>query len=122
MERAINPRQQRFVQQYLLDLNATGAARRVGYKFPNKQGPRLLVNVGISAAIERAQKERSQRVQISQDMILKVLVEESKRIKNGSAQARIAALKLLGEHLGMFGKAHLHLRIAELTKQLDALK
>ena len=45
-------KQRIFVLAYLEELNATDAARRAGYAHPNTQGPRLLVNVGISAAIE----------------------------------------------------------------------
>lgn len=48
-----------FVAAYLgpARLNATDAARRVGYAHPNKQGPKLLVNVGIQAEIQRWRDE-----------------------------------------------------------------
>lgn len=46
-------KQRAFVEYYLACWNATEAARRAGYSHPNKQGPRLLVNVGIAAEIER---------------------------------------------------------------------
>ena len=46
----------------MIDLNATEAAIRAGYsaKTANQQGPRLLVNVGIAAAIGAAQAARSE--------------------------------------------------------------
>lgn len=44
-------KQQRFVEEYLICLNATEAARQAKYTHPNKQGPRLLVNVGIQVAV-----------------------------------------------------------------------
>lgn len=46
-------KQQAFVEHYLRIWNATEAARQAGYsaKTANQQGPRLLVNVGIQAAI-----------------------------------------------------------------------
>ncbi len=47
----LNPRQRDFVLAYLADPNATEAARKAGYRQPNKQGPRMLVNDGIAAAI-----------------------------------------------------------------------
>jgi phage terminase small subunit len=47
----LTARQRDFVEQYLVCLNATEAARRAGYTHPNKQGPRLLVNVGIQVAV-----------------------------------------------------------------------
>lgn len=51
---ALPPKQQRFVLEYLACLNATEAARRADYAHPNKQGPRLLVNVGIARVIQAA--------------------------------------------------------------------
>lgn len=49
----LTPRQQRFVAEYLIDLNATQAAIRAGYsaKTANQQGSRLLAHVGIAAAV-----------------------------------------------------------------------
>jgi phage terminase small subunit len=54
---ALSSKQQVFVAEYLKCWNATEAARRAGYAHPNKQGPRLLVNVGISEEIERCKAE-----------------------------------------------------------------
>jgi phage terminase small subunit len=50
---ALNPKQRRFVAEYLIDLNATQAAIRAGYSKKNADvtGPRLLGNVGIAAAV-----------------------------------------------------------------------
>ncbi len=68
-------RQARFVDEYLIDLNATQAAIRAGYsrKTAQEQGSRLLSNVMVAAAIEKAMAERSQRTEITQDQVLKDL-------------------------------------------------
>lgn len=57
---ALNPKQQRFVTEYLVDLNATQAAIRAGYskKCANRNGPRLLSN----AVIQEALQERYQQI------------------------------------------------------------
>jgi phage terminase small subunit len=47
----LSTREQVFVEEYLICWNATEAARRAGYKNPNKIGPRKLVEVGIKAAV-----------------------------------------------------------------------
>jgi hypothetical protein len=47
----LTAKQRTFVEHYLACLNATEAARRADYTHPNKQGPRLLVNVGIQVAV-----------------------------------------------------------------------
>lgn len=59
--------------EYLKDLNATAAAERAGYKNPNKQGPRLLVNVGIQAEIQKRMKDRAERLEITADNVLREL-------------------------------------------------
>lgn len=66
------PRQQAFVREYLLDLNATQAAIRAGYsaKTAEQQGPRLLGIVGVREAIAAAQQKRSARTEITQDRVL----------------------------------------------------
>lgn len=49
----LTPKQQRFVAEYCTDLNATQAAIRAGYarKHADVQGPRLLRNARIAAAV-----------------------------------------------------------------------
>ncbi|MEG5263246.1 terminase small subunit [Pseudomonas sp. JDS28PS106] len=74
---ALTAKQQRFVDEYLIDLNATQAAARAGYskKTANEQGSRLLANVSVSAAIRQGMNARSGRVEITQDMVLKELAK-----------------------------------------------
>lgn len=73
----LTPKQQRFVEEYLIDLNATQAAIRAGYseRTANEQGSRLLANVSVSEAIAEAQAKREERTQIDADYVLKRLVE-----------------------------------------------
>lgn len=72
---ALNKKQQRFVEEYLIDLNATQAAIRAGYSpnTANEQGARLLANVSIKAAVDKAMAERSRRTGISQDRVIQEL-------------------------------------------------
>ena len=60
---SLTPRQERFVAEYLIDLNATQAAIRAGYsaKTAEVQGPRLLGNVRVAAAIADGQAKRAER-------------------------------------------------------------
>ena len=69
------PKQSRFVQEYLIDLNATQAAIRAGYsvKTADVQGPRLLGNVGIAAAIAEGQQKLSEKTGITQERVLEEL-------------------------------------------------
>ena len=74
---ALTEKQKRFVEEYLIDLNATQAAIRAGYspKTANEQGARLLVNVSIQKAISRAMTARSNRTNISQDRVVNELAK-----------------------------------------------
>ena len=73
----LTPKQQRFVEEYLIDLNATQSAIRAGYseKTANEQGSRLLANVSISEAIAEAQNKRTKQTEIDAAYVLKRLVE-----------------------------------------------
>lgn len=71
-EGKLTPKQAAFVNEYLIDLNATQAAIRAGYATGSADvtGARLLVNASVMSAIQKRQKERSERTEITQDMVL----------------------------------------------------
>ena len=73
----LTDKQQRFCEEYLVDLNATQAALRAGYcaSSVNKSGPRLLVNVGIQNEIQRLKAQRSERTQIQADAVVTELAK-----------------------------------------------
>lgn len=76
-QRKLNPKQQRFVDEYLIDLNATQAAIRAGYspKTATAIASENLSKPSISAAIACAMAERSKRTGITQDRILEELAK-----------------------------------------------
>lgn len=71
-KRALTPKQAAFVREYLIDLNATQASIRAGYseRTAHSQGPRLLENVGVAAAIKEAMDQRANTVQITAERVL----------------------------------------------------
>lgn len=71
----MTPKQARFVDEYLIDLNATQAAIRAGYsaKTAEVQGSRLLRDAKVQAAISARQTLRSERTEITQDRVLEEL-------------------------------------------------
>lgn len=76
-QRKLNPKQRRFVEEYLIDLNATQAAIRAGYspKTATAIASENLSKPSISAAIACAMAERSKRTGITQDRILEELAK-----------------------------------------------
>ena len=75
----LTPKQARFVAEYLRDLNATAAAMRAGYseKTANQQGPRLLDNPAVAAAIDEAKLTRSVEIGVDNRYVLRSLVERA---------------------------------------------
>ena len=68
-------RQERFIEEYLLDLNATRAAIRAGYSPRSAAacGWTLLQKPAIQDGIERAMEERRMRVSVDQDRVIEEL-------------------------------------------------
>lgn len=105
-DQKLTPRQERFVDEYLKDLNASAAAERAGYKAP-EVGRRLITKSHVAAKIKERQAALAKRVEISQDYVLenlKGIVEAGMAQKSRAPflKAAAQALDLLGKHLGMY--------------------
>lgn len=141
----LRPKQKMFVEEYLVDLNATQAAIRAGYsaKTASSIGEQNLRKLDIQTAIQEAMKDRQERTGVTQDRVIAELariafgdqrsvmewgpsgvklrdsksltddqaamvaeVSESVTANGGTLKLKthdkVGALKLLGEHLGMF--------------------
>lgn len=103
----LTDRQARFVAEYLIDLNATAAAKRAGYseKTADKIGSQLLGKTGVAAAIDAAIKKRERKTEVTQDYVLhnlKEIVDRCMLSDGFDARGAAKALELLGRHLGMF--------------------
>lgn len=101
----LTPKQQRFVEEYLIDLNATQAAIRSGYseKTAKSVGHENLTKPDIQKAIAEAQEKLSNKAQVTVEMVVQGLLNEAKDLSEGSTQsARVAAWAHLGKYLKMF--------------------
>ena len=103
----LTPKQARFVEEYLLDLNAAAAARRAGYseKHADSIAAQLLSKTKVFEAVQSAIAARSAKAEITAEYVLENLKRLSERCMSEeefapSAAAR--ALELLGKHLGLF--------------------
>lgn len=69
----LTPRQEMFVEEYLVDRNATQAAIRAGYseKTACEQGSRLLANVKVFGEIKRRQKDLQSKLGITHERVLR---------------------------------------------------
>ena len=126
----LTPRQRRFVDEYLVDLNGTQAAIRAGYsaKTARQIGQKLLTKVDIQQAISAAQAARQERTELTADEVIRDL-REGRAVCLGRTSVQVVevvkfegeatphevdslvfdpagankALELLGKHIGMFG-------------------
>lgn len=103
----MTPKQEAFVREYLIDLNATQAYIRAGYKVSEevarRNGHRLLTNADVASAIEEAQAKRAEESNISAKYVLDSIqrVAETAERENKFSDA-IRGFELLGKHLGIF--------------------
>lgn len=95
---ALNDQQQKFVNEYLVDLNATQAAIRAGYSEKSAAviGFENLRKPNIATALQERMDARSERTEITQDMVLRELAKIGfsdirKAIRWGTLGARVDA-------------------------------
>jgi phage terminase small subunit len=116
----LTAKRQRFVEEYLIDLNSKQAAIRAGYseKTAEQIGYQLIQKTSVLDAIKDAQAKLSEACLVSQKMVIEGLLTEAKLNGEGSSHsARVSAWGLLGKHLGMFvDKVDLNAKIKEVPK------
>ena len=113
---SLTPKQERFVEEYLIDLNATQAAIRAGYsaKTASRIGPELLGKTCVSEAIQAQRAKLSERTmrtaadvmadigRVRASAMQTVIDPQSGAEVMISYKDAIKALELEGKHLGAF--------------------
>ena len=119
MSVALNDRQKRFVEEYLVDLNATQAAIRAGYKGKNARamGAENLTKPDIAGAIQQAMIERQKRVEITQDMVLKELAKVA--FSNGSDFAQVVCREMPVDIVDEEGNIQTVTRLQQVVETKD---
>ena len=98
----LTDKQERFVEEYMIDCNATQAAIRAGYSKNNadKIGSELLGKTRVADAVSKAKAKLRNKSGKSADWVIKRLIKEAKTAKNDGA--RVSALDKLGKHFGIY--------------------
>jgi hypothetical protein len=104
----ITPKQKLFIEEYLVDMNATQAYYRAGYKATNPNtatvcAGQLMSKPHIAQAIADAFASRIGRVRFTQDKVLND-IEEERLLARGAGQHAVAmkGCELTGRYLRMF--------------------
>ncbi|MFE4569960.1 terminase small subunit [Paenibacillus chitinolyticus] len=122
---ALTDKQEAFIREYMVDLNATQAAIRAKYspKTASEQGSRLLANVKVRARIEELMETRKEKLELDAQWVLNRLMQVANRAMNAEpvmkwdyeeramvetgeytfdSRGANQALELIGKHLTMF--------------------
>jgi phage terminase small subunit len=138
MAAKLTPKQQRFVDEYLIDLNATQAAIRAGYsvRSAESQGSRLSKNRKVRACIDERMAELSRRTGVNQERIMRELARiafldptkladmDSATIRDDAVEDDLAAIqsikvKTFDSETG--GGAEREIRFADKIRALELL-
>lgn len=96
----MTPKQEAFVREYLIDLNATAAYGRAGYRARGNaasvEAHKLLRNPNIASLIAAAQQKRAEKTEIDAEWVLRRL--------HGDATADLADLYDANGHLKPVGE------------------
>lgn len=109
---ALTPKQKLFVDEYLVDLNATQAAIRAGYseKTAYSIGNENLMKPEIAKAIQNAQQKRQERTEITQDCVVQEIADNAFRPASDAQESdfkhasKAKYLDMLCKHLGVYDK------------------
>ena len=97
-------KQEMFIREYLIDLNATQAAIRAGYseKTARQIGTENLSKPSIQAEIDKQVKNRSESVGLTAEEILKDIRDIALANKEADPKTALKAYELAGKHLKLF--------------------
>ena len=99
----LTDKQKRFCEEYLIDLNATQAAIRAGYKNP-EIGRQIITKNNVSEYLNSLMKKRSENTGVTAEKVVKELESIAFIETEITGKEKIKALELLGKHLGMFSE------------------
>ncbi len=101
---SLTPKQERFVAEYLVDLNGTQAAIRAGYakSGARTEGARLLANADIAEAIATAQARVAEKAEWTATERLRMLADIAERTHKEDPRVAVSAIaeanKMQGSH------------------------
>lgn len=132
----LTKKQRTFIDEYLIDLNATQSAIRAGYSVSTacEQGARLLANVKVQEEIAKMMAERSRRTGINQDRVVielarlafinasDVINANDASIKDNATKDDLACIQSIKVKTSTSKKGKITEREVRLTDKMKALE
>lgn len=132
----LTKKQRTFIDEYLIDLNATQSAIRAGYSVSTacEQGARLLANVKVQEEIAKKMAERSRRTGINQDRVVielarlalinasDVINTKDASIKENATEDDLACIQSIKVKTSTSKKGKITEREVRLTDKMKALE
>lgn len=85
----LTPKQRRFADEYLIDLNATAAYKRAGYAAAGNAAEvnahRLLSNAKVASYIKTLMDKRAEKVGVNAEYVLSTIIDTVERCKQARA-------------------------------------
>lgn len=109
MPAKLTVKQELFLNNYLIDFNATAAAVRAGYspKTAQEQSSRLLKHPAVSVAVDIAKAKAVEKVEVTVDKVLRDLEQaRTAALDAGQFSPAVRASELQGKYLKMFFDGH----------------
>lgn len=105
-DKKLTPKQKRFCEEFLVDLNATQAAKRAGYskKTAYSIGEENLKKPKIRNYMRELLTLRCIRTQVTSDKVIEELRKVAFAKKDVKTRDKLKALDILAKHVGLFDK------------------
>lgn len=143
-KKKLNPRQERFCREYIIDYNATKAAIRAGYseKTAYSMGSENLKKPEILSFVRELQAQQAERLCVTKQWVIVQLVQVYKRcmqqeevlvwnselkmkVPSGEfvfdSKGALNALEMLGKHLSFFDSKAAQNEKQDISKLYEAL-
>ena len=115
----LSPKQKRFCDEYLIDLNATQAAIRAGYtsKYANTNASKLLQNTTVKEYISARMAEKDAELIATQDEVLKYLTA----VMRGESVSSVVVVESVGDFMSTAREMNKHPDEKERLKAAELL-
>lgn len=120
--REFTPKQSRFIDEFMLDMNATQAAIRAGYSARSARviAQETLLNPAVQAELQARQSVESERLGVCRQQVVAGLLEAAQMAReNSDPGGMVRAFSTLGQMMGFYPSRHHRVEVSAPAKAPD---